>query len=166
MKKQNYHYLLWLTPLFVVTFSITSCRPTDLPGLRELAKSEDERMTKAAQKKIETIPVFRELNQLYTKEIPIYKGFSLSSLTSSGKTNNISYRYDSNANWRDVKPFYKDYFTTHGWEITEEYDTNWGEDKVEFRKNNYRVILINMEYDKKGSFNFFQFLLSKILRRT
>ena len=122
MRKQNSQYILWLSLLLILTFSIISCNPRNLPGIRQFGEREGKRLTKVAEEKIEREPVFRELSQLCTKEIPLYEGFSLVRISSSwNERNYLSYYYFSNADWRKVKAFYKDYFAQKDWRLVDEY---------------------------------------------
>lgn len=145
MKKQHSKNIFAFIIAIVFTLILAGCNPRNLPGFRQITEQQDTRARKLAEEKIEKEPVFRELNQLCTKEIPLYKGFSLVSLDGVwwNKRNFLTYLYFSNADWRNVKAFYKDYFAQNGWSLIDEYDTSWGSSKVEVKKGSYRVILFN-----------------------
>ena len=121
---------------------LTACNPRNLPGFKQISESEEIRLRKFAEEKVNNLPVFRDLNELCTKEIPLYESFSLVNFHASyKKPDSLSYFYFSNAEWQKVKVFYKDYFAQHGWQLIKENDTNWGSSEVEVKKDNYRVIL-------------------------
>jgi hypothetical protein len=155
MRKQNPQYILWQTLLLILTFSITSCNPRNLPGIRQFGEQEGKRLTKVAEEMIEKEPVLRELNQLCTKEIPLYEGFSIIRIHSIGeKRNHLSYYYSSNADWRKVKAFYKDYFAQKEWRLGDEYDGGWGPNKVQVKKDKYTVILYNEGIGEDANYSF------------
>lgn len=145
-------FVLSITVLVLV---LTACNPRNLPGFRQLSESEERRMRKAAEEKIETSPVFQDLNRLCTQEIPLYESFSLVNFHASWKKPDyLSYFYFSDADWRKVKAFYKDYFAQHGWQLVDEYDTNWGSNKVEVKKDSYRVVLYNKGLGEDANYGF------------
>lgn len=112
-------------------------------------------MRKAADEKIQNEPVFQELNKLCTQIIPIYDGFSLINIHSSwNEKKYLTYFYFSNADWQKVRIFYKDYFAKNGWKVIQDYDTNWGSNTIEVKKDNYRVILYNKGLGEDANYAF------------
>jgi hypothetical protein len=152
---QRFFWLV-LTIIFSTTLFLASCvNPRTLPGFRELSRMETERAQKYTEELIEKSPDFRDIDNLCTKEIPLFEGFSFVSKSAMLKTTSISYFYFSKADYRKVKPFYKDYFAQHGWQLVSEYDGGWGPKSVEVKNNEYRVILYNEGLGEDANYGFY-----------
>lgn len=148
-------FYLSLFVAFSLLILISGCHPRNLPGFRQLSEQQERQMRKVADEKIEKQPVFQELNKLCTQEIPIYEGFSLINIHLSwNEEKYLTYFYFSDADWRKVRVFYKDYFAKNSWQIIEDYDTNWGSNKIEVKKDSYRVILYNNGLGEDANYGF------------
>lgn len=115
-----------------------------MPGWKQLSESETRRMERIADEKINNSASFKTLSELCQKKIPPYSGFNYLSKSASWKGSDyLTYFYSSerstNADWQNVKRFYRDYFLKGGWELTEEYDTNWGSSVLEHRNGRFVV---------------------------
>lgn len=140
-----------VTVIFVLF--ILGCNIRNTPIFRKLSEQQERSMRKAAEEMIEKLPVYQELNNLCTKEIPVYESFSLINIHSSWKKNEwLSYYYFSDADWSKVRVFYKDYFSKNGWQYIQDYDTNWGSNKIEVKRESYRVILYNKGLGENANF--------------
>jgi hypothetical protein len=128
--------------LTFVVLCLTGCNPTKLPGLRTLAKKEDERMQRLAEEAIKKNPLFRELDHLCREEVPLFPGFVLvGKHASSNERRFLTYFFSSKAEFTDVRDFYKKYFLRNNWQIAEQGEGGWGSDVSEFRSGSYRFIL-------------------------
>jgi hypothetical protein len=122
-------WLLMITMTYAL-FLVGCFNPRNTPVFRKLAEEEGRKSAKYTEEALQKSPDLQELDRLCTQDVPTYEGFTL-----------ISYFFDSAADYRQVKPFYLDYFARNGWKMTNEYDGDWGSKSVEFRRGYYRVIL-------------------------
>jgi hypothetical protein len=126
----------------LLVLCLTGCNPTSLPGLRTLAKKEDERQQREADEAIKNNPVFRELDHLCREEIPLFQGFVLvGKHASTNKRKFLTYFFTSKAEFTEVRDFYKQYFSKNNWQTAEQREGGWGSDVSEFRSGSYRFIL-------------------------
>lgn len=131
---------LGITVLLISIVLLTQCNPTRLPGLRQIAKRQEERITKETEEAIKRSSKLQELDHLCTQEIPHpvdailikrYRDFR-------GETF-LGYGYHSKADYQNVKRFYTDHFADHGWQLTYQKDSGWGPRELEFHKDAYTV---------------------------
>lgn len=143
-QRTNFHLkpriaLLALAGVVLVT---VSCKL--MPGWKQLSDSETNRMERTTEEKIQNSESFRALNDLCTRQIPIYETFAYKSKSSSWKGSDyLSIFYKSpdpsDAEWKKVKTFYKLFFASAGWKLTDEEDASWGPSKMEHQNEQYVV---------------------------
>jgi hypothetical protein len=128
--------------LAFVCLSLAGCNPFRLPGLRQVAKQEEERETKETEEAIRKSPALQELDRLCTQEIPRPDGFVLvKKFNGFHSVIFVGYGYHSGSGYQEVKTFYMKYFTQHGWLLTKQEDGSWGPMSVEFSKDSYKVVV-------------------------
>jgi hypothetical protein len=66
----------------------------------------------------------------------------------------LTYFYSSQAEYQEVKSFYKEYFSRNDWRTSDERDGGWGSDLLEFRKDNYRIIVYHEGLGDDANFAF------------
>ena len=119
----------------------TSCVRNN-PIFRRIAQAEDQKRAKAADEAIAKSPVLQELDHLCTKEIPLFAGFEANGrFTSYPQKTALHYYYRSPAAYSSVKQFYVKYFANSGWTLTLQDEDTWGPDRLQFKKDTYRVTL-------------------------
>lgn len=132
------------TILVLATICITSCNPWKLPGLREEARRQDERVSRETDEAIRTTPVLQDLARLCTEEIPRPRDFVESRKYADFNDKKfLGYVYDSALDYSSVRAFYRGFFLQHGWRLAGEKE-GWGPSQMEFRNDKYRVTI----YDK------------------
>lgn len=119
------------------------CHPANIPGFREVALHEQERITRETEEAITKSPALQEINQLCTKEIPLPAGFKLIKLHRDRAETFLGYGYHSDLNYGEIKTIYREHFLSRGWRLTEEKDRGWGEPFIEFRNEKYKVKIYN-----------------------
>jgi hypothetical protein len=120
------------------------CHPANLPGFRQIALSEQERITRQTEEAITKSPKLQELSHLCTKEIPLPADFKLIKLHRDVHAETfLGYGYHSDLNYEQIKTLYREHFLNRGWRLTEEKDRGWGDPFIEFRNENYRVKIYN-----------------------
>ena len=123
----------------------TACNPRELPGFRQEAKRQEERITRETEEAIKKSSALQELNHLCTEEIPRPEGFvSVNKSRDFNEERFLSYGYHSPLDYESVKRFYLDYFAQRGWQLTKQKDGGWGPSEIEFRKDSYRVTIYDM----------------------
>jgi hypothetical protein len=131
--------------LAVVILCFTSCDPRQLPGFKQEAKRQDERITRETEEAIKKSPALQELDRLCTTEIVRPEGFvSVKKSRDFHQERFLSYGYHSTLDYQSVKRFFLNYFVQHGWQLTEEKDHGWGPSKIEFRKDTFKVTIYDM----------------------
>lgn len=92
----------------------------DLPGFKQLAKHEEQRIIRETEEAIKKSPALQELNRLCTQEIPRPQGFISANLSRDFHEDRfLSYRYHSDLDYESVKRFNREYFAQQGWKLTE-----------------------------------------------
>ena len=82
--------------LIVVITCLTSCSPRQLPGLKQQAKAQEERITRETAEAIRKSPKLQELDRLCTAEVPRPEGFVLVKRSRDFNDESfLSYGYDS-----------------------------------------------------------------------
>lgn len=131
--------------LVVVTASAAACDPRKLPGFKEEAKRQEERITRETEEAIKKSPALQELARLCATEIPRPQGFvEKRKYRDYNEEKFVGYAYNAKIDYSSVKSFYLDYFTQHGWQITKQKDGGWGPSELEFSNGKYQVKI----YDK------------------
>ena len=151
------NFSLWVTlTILASSLLLAACKPTNLPGIREIAEQWDKKAEQYTEELIGESPVFQELNHLCTEEIPLFEGFKFVSRNAiqNPKRKFLTYFYFSEAKHHEVKMFYLDYFTKSEWQIIEQEDSGWGSIKLEVKRNNYRVILFHKGLGDKANYAF------------
>jgi hypothetical protein len=126
--------------LMAIAVSSAGCNPTGWPGLRQMAKQQDDRETRETEQAIKNSPELQELHQLCTLEIPHPDDFAMMD-KSHGRYEKvfIGYGYRSGMKYPQVKQFYLSYFVQHEWALTGDKDGGWGSTYIEFTKGSHRV---------------------------
>jgi hypothetical protein len=138
---------------------LCSCDPRQLPGFKQEAKRQEERITRETREAIKTSPVFQELNRLCADEIPRPHGFVLKKQARDFKKETfLSYHYQSDADYHSVKKFYLNYFRDHGWQLSQEKDGGWGPSKIEVRNDRYRIAV----YEKESRDGVYSIICAKL----
>jgi hypothetical protein len=128
----------------------TSCDPRGVPGFKQEAKRQDQRITRETEEAIRKSPALQELNRLCTEEIPRPDGFVLVKKSRDFHDEKfLSYGYHSTLDYQSVKRFYVDYFAQHGWKLNREKDDGWGPSEIEFRKDRYQVTISDVVRGKE-----------------
>jgi len=134
-----------VTLILVVIACLSACNPRELPGFKQMAKRQEQRITRETEDAIKKSPGLQELNKLCTEEIPRPAGFVLINKDRDfNEEKFLGYGYHSTLDYESVKRFYLDYFAQHGWQLTKQKDGGWGPSEVEFRKEGYRVSIYDM----------------------
>lgn len=121
---------------------LTGCDPRRLPGFREEAKRQQERITRETEAAIEKSPRLQELNHLCTEQIPRPTDFvSVNKYMSLQEERFLGYGYRSPSDYESVKTFYVRSFAERGWQLTRQKDDGWGPREIEFRKNGFQVTI-------------------------
>ena len=131
--------------LLMAAVCATGCNPRELPGFKQLAKREEQRITRETEEAIKKSPKLQELNRLCTEEIPRPDGFvPVSKSRDFNEETFLDYGYHSTLDYQKVKTFYINYFSQHGWQLTKQKDGGWGPSEIEFRKDSHRVTISDM----------------------
>lgn len=140
--------------LVVVTVCVAACDPRGFPGFKQLAKQQEERITRETEEAIKTSPVLQDLDRLCTQEIPRPEGFvPINKYKDLHGERFLGYGYQSKADFSSVKSFYVSYFAQHGWNLTKQNDAKWGPSSVVFRNQKYQVKVYDAGQD--GEINYF-----------
>jgi hypothetical protein len=132
----------WVLALVVVSVCFAACNPRGFPGFKQLAKQQEERITRETEEAIQKSPVLQDLDRLCTQEIPRPVGFvPVNKYKDLGGERFLGYGYQSKADFSSVKSFYVSYFVQHGWSLTKQNDAKWGPSEVAFRNGKYQVIV-------------------------
>lgn len=124
---------------------ISACNPRQLPGFKQEAKRQEERVTRETDEAIKKSPALQELAHLCTEEIPRPQDFVQSrKYRDVNGEKFVGYAYNAKVDYSSVRSFYVDYFTQHGWQLTNQKDGGWGPSGLEFRNDKYKVKI----YDK------------------
>ena len=129
----------------VGTASAAACDPRQLPGFKQEAQRQAERINRETNEAIKKSPALQELARLCTEEIPRPQGFVETRKYKDHENRLLGYHYRSRIDYPAVKSFYLDYFSQHGWQLTRQKDGGWGPSQLEFRNDRHRVII-----DDKG----------------
>jgi hypothetical protein len=137
---------MWkLILLVLVTVPLTACDPRQLPGFKQEAKRQEERITRETEEAIKKSPALQELDHLCTQEIPRPDGFvPVNKYRDVHEERFLGYGYHSALDYQSVKSFYINHLTQNGWQITKQKDGGWGEPQIEFRKDKYRVTIFDV----------------------
>lgn len=131
--------------LIMAVLCITGCNPRELPGLKQGAKRQEERITRETERAIKESPALQELNRLCVEEVPRPNGFVLvNKYRDLHGEKFLGYGYHSDADYQFVKSFYLEYFSRHGWQLTNVKDSGWGQPQIEFRKDNHLVRIYDL----------------------
>lgn len=137
--------------LFMLCIWATGCDPRQMPGFREKAIREEQRITNETREAIKNSSSLQELNRLCTEEIPHPNGFVLVNMSRDFNHGSfLSYGYKSLLDYPSVKRFYIDYFSHQGWQVVEDKHGGWGPRKVEFRNATFKFVL----YDRGSRENY------------
>lgn len=137
--------------LIAAAFFFTGCDARELPGFKQEARRQEQRITRETEEAIKKSPVLQELNHLCTEEIPRPEGFGLvNKFKGLHGVTFLGYGYHSALDYQTVKRFYINYFTQHGWQITKQKDGGWGPSKIEFRKDSHEVMISESGYRGEG----------------
>ena len=139
--------MFYLTILRILTWvllaafaSMTACNPRQLPGFKQEAKQQQEKITRQTEEAILKSPALQELDRFCTKEIPRPKDFILVERDWDHHNETfLGYGYRSESDFNTVKKFYLDYFAEQRWQVTGQKEGGWGPSYVEFRKDGYKV---------------------------
>ncbi|MDQ3798162.1 MAG: hypothetical protein M3384_01820 [Acidobacteriota bacterium] len=94
-----------------------------------------------AESIIKASPVYAEINRLCTEVIPLYEDFSLKGMDFDASVESLYYSYASNAEWNQVKTFYREWFAKQGWQLTEERDEYAHFAQIAGITENYKITL-------------------------
>jgi hypothetical protein len=97
---------LAILTVVLVILGFTGCEPRQLPGFKQEAKRQDERITRETEEAIKKSPALQELDHLCTVEIPRPESFVIvnkSRDVHDGKF--LSYGYHSQLDYQSVKSF-------------------------------------------------------------
>lgn len=134
--------------LAIAALCFTACNPTRMPGGRQIAKQQEERITRETEEAIKKSPVLQELDHMCTREVPRPDEFvPINKYGDLRRERFLGYGYRSGADYQSVKSFYINYFTQHGWQLTNQKDAGWGQPYVEFSKDNYKVKVYRLTGD-------------------
>lgn len=133
--------------LMVAMACVAACDPRKLPGFKQEARRQDERITRETDEAIMKSPALQELAHLCTKLIPRPEGFVEAHKYKDHEEKLLGYAYRAKTDYSSVKSFYLDYFSQHGWRLTKQKDDGWGPSELEFRNDGHRVTI----YDKGQS---------------
>ena len=126
-------------------FLFSACNPWHFPLLKEEARKQDERITRETDEAIKKSPKLQELNWLCMENIPKPTDFELlNKHRDFHEETFVGYGYRSKLDYQSVKRFYLDYFAQNGWVLTEDKTDGWGDPKIEFHKDSYRVTIYDM----------------------
>ena len=131
--------------LYSFILFLYGCNPIKLPGLRELAKKEDERIYTFTKETIAKSPELQDLDK-FCKELPLVKDFILLQMSISDNRRLLFYHYYSSQNYENVKSIYIQKLTDDGWRITEE-NNSWGPKMIEFVNDNHWLRLNYQDSD-------------------
>jgi hypothetical protein len=141
---KNFSTLILLDCLAVASFC-AACNPWHLPGLKRIAKQQDERITRETVEAIKKSPALQELDHLCTKQIPLPAGFVLLNMSRDfNRETFLDYGYRSNTDYKSVKRFYSEYFSQQGWRVASEKGSGWGPPYVEYMKDRFKVKVYDM----------------------
>jgi hypothetical protein len=139
--------VLRLAPVLLMITSVffTACDPRQLPGFKQEGKRQEERITRETDEAIKKSPLLQELDRLCTQELPRPDGFvPVNKYRDFNEEKFLGYGYHSELDYQSVKSFYVNHLTQHGWQLTEQKDEGWGQRKIEFRNEKYRVTIFDM----------------------
>jgi len=134
--------------LVVVASTLTvACNPREMPGIKQLGRREEARITRETDEAIKTSPVLQQLNELCTRKIPLPDGFVLANKARSvNEPIFLSYGYRASIDYETVKRFYLDYLPKQGWQLTEQKDGGWGPSRLTFHRKDFKVIINDKQY--------------------
>src|SRR4030095_11640767 len=97
--------------LLVVASTLTvPSNPREMPGLKQLGRREEARITRETEEAIKTSPSLQQLNELCTREIPVPDGFVLANKSRSvNEPRFLSYGYRASIDYETIKRFYLGY---------------------------------------------------------
>jgi hypothetical protein len=143
---------LKLIPVLLIMAAVgfTACDPRQLPGFKQEARRQEERITRETEEAIKKSPALQELDRLCAQEIPRPDGFiPVNKYGDLVEGRYLGYGYHSGIDYQGVKSFYLNYFTQHGWQLTKEKEAGWGPSEIEFRKNGYQVTVSDVVRGKE-----------------
>jgi hypothetical protein len=140
--------------LLIVAVCFTGCNPWRLPGFKQEAKRQDERITRETDEAIRKSAGLQELDHLCTQEIPRPSKFALDrKYRDYNEEKFLGYGYQSDADYQSVKSFYLKYFNEHGWQIIKEKDGGWGPSEIEFGNERYRLTVYDKGKSEGGTYD-------------
>lgn len=131
--------LVLLVSIVAWTF-LAACDPRQLPGFKQEAQRQEERLTRETDEAIKKSPALQELARLCVTEIPRPQGFvEKLKYRDPHEEKFVGYAYNAKVDYAFVKSFYLDYFSQRGWQLTKQKDGGWGPSQLEFRNDKYQV---------------------------
>jgi hypothetical protein len=112
-----------------------------LGELKQAIEISAEESKEKAESIIKASPVFAEINRLCTEVVPLYEDFSLKGIDFDASAESLYYSYASNAEWSQVKTFYREWFAEQGWQVTEESDECAHFAQIAGITENYKITL-------------------------
>ncbi len=113
----------------------SGCNPREMPGFKQMAKRQEEKTTRETEEAIKKSPALQELDRLCTQEIPRPAGFvPINKYRDLHGERFLGYGYHSPDDYPSVKSFYIKYFSEHGWQLTKQMESSWGQPQIEFRR--------------------------------
>ncbi len=142
---QCHSRILWSVAVVLSVVWITACDLRQMPGFRQAAKKQEEKITRETQEAIKNSATLQELDRVCTNEIPRPDGFVLVNQTRDFNSERyLGYGYHGDVDYQGVKAFYVNSLPQHGWQLTYEKDKGWGQAQVQFTKNPYRVTIFDL----------------------
>ena len=112
-----------------------------LDALKQSVSLTNEQLNAEVEQLIQASPDYAEISHLCTKIIPLYEDFSLDTVAFEAAAERLVYNFASNAEWAQVKEFYKEWFLKQGWQFLDESDDLPRLDKIVVKTDNYKIIL-------------------------
>lgn len=128
-----------LSMVALAVFMFAGCRTSDVPGFKQLAEREDNRITSQTREAIQKSPRLQEIDRKCVREIVHPADFVLFSMRRDPHSDRLSYGYRSKDSYQNVKRYYIEHLGNNGWQNTDSQDKGWGLPFVEFRKDDYTI---------------------------
>jgi hypothetical protein len=131
--KRSYFFFI-----FVILHLMIACNPRALPFIKDRLKANDEINTKNTEEAVKTDEKLKELDDL-CKTIPIPDSFKFYSKDRSVRGSDLIFvHYYSDDNFNDSDKYFREYFLSNQWSLTEDNGVNR---ITEFRKNGKRIVV-------------------------
>jgi hypothetical protein len=145
IRSKIHNSILTVFLIAVTSVFFAACQAKDLPFLKEEAERRRREENKRVEKAIEESSVHRELDML-CRELPPFKRLDPISKSIGKHSVFLSYYYNLNQNFSDVKRALNGYFDRKGWQLKSE-DNGFVGDSIVFQNDSYLIEVTHQDFD-------------------